>query len=107
MDTCGNLIGMNFYDHKETPFIPPGYLFPVSASTGDVSSIVGAYRWPLPKPCPYRQQPSKLKPIRIKVADFDLSLRPLKKPAGKCGVIFTTPGTNSKIIKYLDSEGVL
>jgi S1-C subfamily serine protease len=39
MDTCGNLIGMNFYDHKETPFIPPGYLFPVSASTGDVSIV--------------------------------------------------------------------
>jgi hypothetical protein len=29
VDTSGNLIGMNFYDHKETPFIPPEYLFPV------------------------------------------------------------------------------
>jgi S1-C subfamily serine protease len=84
MDTSGNLLGMNFYHHQETPFIPQGYLFPVTDSTGDVSGI-GEYTWPLPKPSLYRRTPPReLTPKRVRSFNFDfMILKRVKKPEKK------------------------
>lgn len=88
IDFDGNLLGMNFYHHEETPFLKTYYLcaflryvcglgecFQQDKCSHDFSPLCNkAYRWPLPKTCPYQWPFRMRKPERIRYRTVEESM---------------------------------